>query len=102
MPMDEIATKYPKKNTPRIVTLGTQYFIIAEQDVLMETKDMNDAIFIWFLSHYVYDIKYEKGLTSVCHFFQDNIFQLYDQTSRSAKYNSTVGDLKLMFGKYYK
>lgn len=102
MPMDEIATKYPKKNTPRIVTLGTQYFIIAEQDVLTETKDMNDAIFIWFLSHYVYDIKYEKGLTSVCHFFQDNIFQLYDQTSRSAKYNSTVGDLKLMFGKYYK
>lgn len=100
--MDEIATKHPKKNTPQIVTLGTQYFIIAEQDVLMETKDMNDAIFIWFLSHYVYDIKYEKGLTSVCHLFKTTLFQLYDQTSRSAKYNSTVRDLKLMFGKYYK
>ena len=34
--------------------------------------------------------------------FFKTLFQLYNQTSRSAKYNSTVGDLKLMFGKYYK
>ena len=99
--MEEAATLYPKNNMPRIVKFGdAQYFIIAEQHVLTEVHSMTDAIYLWFITHYVFQIKYEKALTNVGLFFQDNIFQLNDNTSRTPKYNSIVGNIRQLVGQY--
>ena len=92
--MEEEATRYPKNNMPRIVKIGSQYFIIAEQDVLTEIDNITDAIYLWFITHFIFNIKYDKSLMNVGLFFQDNILQHTDNSSRSAKYNSVVGDLK--------
>ena len=95
--MEEISTELPN-STPRIVRLSSssseQYFIIAEKDVFCEVPDLENAIFTWFILHYIFNIKYEKRINNVGLFFQDNIFQMSDHSSRSATYNSIIGDIK--------
>ena len=92
-PLVEIAT-LTKKNVQRIIYLTSgQYYIVAKKDVLMELDNMSDAIF-WFAIHYIFNILYTKKLHNVGLFFQDNIFGLSDGTSRSATYNSVVGDIR--------
>ena len=94
-PLEEVATLL-NDNVPRIVYLITsnQFFIVAEQDVLCELNDISEAIFTWFAVHYVFNIKYAKKVVNVGYFFQDNIFELTDDTVRSSTYNSIVGDIK--------
>ena len=57
MPLEEIATEPPPKNSPRIVKMtggqNPQFFILVEQDVLCEAGSMSQAIFIWFSLHYI-------------------------------------------------
>ena len=68
--MEEEATRYPKNNMPRIVKIGSQYFIIAEQDVLTEIDNITDAIYLWFITHFIFNIKYDKSLMNVGLFFK--------------------------------
>ena len=77
-----------------------QYFIIAEQDVLTEVHSMTDTIYLLFITHYVFQIKYEKALTNVGLFFHDNIFQLNDNTGHTPKYNSIIGNIRQLVGQY--
>ena len=48
MPLEEIATEPPPKNSPRIVKMtggqNPQFFILVEQDVLCEAGSMSQAI----------------------------------------------------------
>ena len=89
--MEEISTELPN-STPRIVRLSSssseQYFIIAEKDVFCEVPDLENGIFTWFILHYI------QHINNVGLFFQDNIFQMSDHSSRSATYNSIIGDIK--------
>ena len=66
--MEEEATRYLKT---RIVNFSlvvlSIIFIIAEQDILTET------IYLWFITHFIFNIKYDKSLINVGLFFQDNI-----------------------------
>ena len=79
-----------KGNTPRIVKMDQSFFIVAE---LCDVDNLNDAVFLWFTTHYVFNMEYNKVLTNVGLFFQDNVFEHSHQT-RSLTYNSVIGDIK--------
>ena len=98
MPLEEIATEPPPKNSPRIVKMtggqNPQFFILVEQDVLCEAGSMSQAIFIWFSLHYVFNMQYTASLPNVGNFFQDMVFEIPGGV-RKSNYKAIIGDLKL-------
>ena len=85
------------KNSPQIVKLirskqvHDQYFILVEQDVLVDTNTISRAILLWFAVHYVFNMEYAND--SVGHFIQDMIFCL-GGGSRKSSYKSISGNMK--------
>ena len=77
--------------------MDQSFFIFAEQDILCDVDNLNDAVFLWFTTHYVFNMEYNKVLTNVGLFFQDNVFEHSHhgtRRTRSPTYNSVIGDIK--------
>ena len=63
--------------------------------MLTDVHDLQTAIFLWFGSHYIFNMQYAKQVCDVGNFFQDFIFCIPGKVSRKPKYKSIVGDMKL-------
>lgn len=55
-----------------------QFFVYSEQDILLESKSVKDAIIDLIATYYVFDIAYPKPLNAVLLFFQHHVFQIKD------------------------
>ena len=73
------------QSAPCIVTIGIagennfQIFICAEQEVLLESKTLQDSLIDLISTYFVFDISYPKSLAAIFIFFQHYIFNLKDK-----------------------
>ena len=74
-----------QQSAPYIVTTGIagestfQTFICAEQEVLLESKTLQDCLIDLISTYFVFDISYPKSLAAIFLFFQHYIFNLKDK-----------------------
>ena len=74
-----------QQSAPYIATTGIagessfQIFVCAEQEVLLESKTLQDSLIDLISTYFVFDISYPKSLTAVFLFFQHYIFNLKDR-----------------------
>ena len=73
------------QSAPYIITVGIagessfQIFICAEQEVLIESKTLQDSLIDLIATYFVFDISYPKSLAAIYLFFQHYIFNLKDK-----------------------
>ena len=97
--VDEIMSRNPPRTAPRVAVFQgadggqTDYFIFIEKAVLCEVNTFTKAIMFWFVSHYVFNLEYEKWLKDVAMFFQVFVFGLPAGTKKSALYLTVTSDL---------
>ena len=63
---------------------STQYFIICEGAILLESKTLRDSFIDLISSYYIFDIAYPKSVAAVLLFFQHMVFNLKDQQQHPA------------------
>ena len=80
----EKETSEIQQAAPYLLTTGLleaencQFFVCSEQDILLESKSVQDAIIDLIATYYVFDIAYPKPLNVVLLFFQHHVFQIMD------------------------
>ena len=74
-----------QQSAPYIVTTGVagesnfQSFVCAEQEVLFESKTLQDSLIDLISAYFVFDISYPKTLAAIYLFFQRHVFNLKDK-----------------------
>lgn len=73
-----------QQSAPYLVLTGLleaencQVFVCSEQDILLESKSVKDAIIDLVATYFVFDIAYPKQLNAILLFFQHHVFELKD------------------------
>ena len=73
-----------QQSAPYLVITGLleaencQFFVCSEQDILLESKSVKDAIIDLIATYFVFDIAYPKQLNAIILFFQHYVFELTD------------------------
>ena len=67
-----------------------QLFIAIEQEIVLECKDMNGAIFALLACHYIFNIVYFPRVKDVLYFIQDKILGFGDSSKQSSIYINTT------------
>ena len=97
--VDEIMSRDPPRTAPRVAAFQkadggwVDYFIFIDKAVLCKVNTLAKAIILWFVSHYVFNLEYEKQLKNVALFFQEFIFVLLAGAKKSAFYLTVTSDL---------
>ena len=94
-----VAAQPPLRNSPRPAEFqvddgGNIYFILIEQSVLCQVPTFNEALYVWFCSHYIFHLSYCNSIAEVCMFFQEFLFGLPAGGKRSATYPTTATDIQ--------
>lgn len=75
-----IANRDPHRTTPRFASFEgedtCQYIIFVEDIVLTQSNSFSKALVLWFATHYVLNLEYEKHVKEVALFFQEFICNL--------------------------
>lgn len=58
-----------------------QYFVAIEQQLLIECKSLERAIFIMLAAHYVFNMEYHSMVKDVFYFLQEKVFDFPDTTT---------------------
>ena len=95
------AEELPKRNSPRIgrfvsVDAAPTYFVFIEQQVFVQVSSFSMALLIWFCSHYVFNLEYNKYYKDAALFLQEFIFELYenDPKQKKSSYLTAVTELQ--------
>lgn len=73
-----------------------QYFIAIEQQLLLECKSLESAIFILVASHYVFNIEYHSMVKDVFCFLEEKVFGFADTSvKKSSIYLSESSSIDL-------
>ena len=93
-PIEEICTKDPKRNAPRIAAIfgeeTIQYFVIVEQRVLFQVSSFHQALFVAFSAYYVFNLAYPKQVQKLLLFLQDYVLAMPDSTKRPGTIASDI------------
>ena len=75
--------------------LPTQYLVVVEQSVHVETTCILKGIFIVFALHYVYDLHYHSRLSDFFDFFEDKLLSIeLSSFKKSACYSSITSGIE--------
>ena len=55
---------------------SADYFVFVDDLVLTQTNDFAKGLNLWFISHYIFNLHYEKQVQEVALFFQEFIWNL--------------------------
>ena len=98
------ASEQPARNSPRIArfqSLDTRadYYVFIEQKVFLKVTSFTLALFVWFASHYVFNLEYHKYYQNGAMFLQEMVFELpeADQKKKKQCYLTTVTELHRLF-----
>ena len=58
---------------------NAQFYVCCEQSVLIESKNVRDAIIDLMATYYVFGIDYPKTVSAIMLFFQHGVFKLLDK-----------------------
>lgn len=73
-----------RQSSPYLVITGLlnaencQFFVCSEQEIVLESKSVQDAIIDLIATYFVFDIAYPKPLNSILILFQHYVFELKD------------------------
>lgn len=86
------AVETPKRNCERIgrfiaIDCSPICYIFIEQKVYVQVSSFAMALLIWFSSHYVFNLAYNKYYKDVTMFMQEFIFDLYESDMKLKKQN---------------
>ena len=78
--LSDIATRSPRRTAPRFASFENEdsadYFVFVENLVLTQTGGFAKGLNLWFISHYIFNLHYEKQIQEVASFFQEFIWNL--------------------------
>lgn len=75
--------------------IDPQYFIAVEQQILLECKDISNALFHLVCTHYVFNMSYHVRAKDVLHFIEDKILHIKDTTvKKSSMYLSITSAIE--------
>lgn len=89
-----------QQSAPFIATVGNpdesnfQVFVCTEQEVLLESKSLQDSLIDLISTYFVFDISYPKSLAAVFLFFQHYVFNLKDKQTIPNATSVLVRNLK--------
>lgn len=83
--MSEDVNEVAKRDPPRI----QQTTLIIEKKPVCKTTNFTQALSVWFVSHYVFDLVYSKQTRDVALFFQEFMFGLPEKGSSRATHSAT-------------
>ena len=61
-----------------------QFFIAVEQQLLLECKSLEKAVYVMVASHYVFNIEYRHRVKDVFIFLQEKILGFVDDTVKKS------------------
>ena len=76
---EEVGTRSPLRTAPRIGCFEgeePQYFLYAEGRPLLYVMCISQAILLWFVLHYIFNLEYCDHVKLVALFFQEHVFGL--------------------------
>ena len=85
---------------PYIVITGVagdenaQFYVYAEQQIVVESSTMRDAVLDLVASYFVFDISYPKSLSAILIFIQHQIFVMGDSQSIPIAAAKLMGNIK--------
>ena len=75
--------------------IDPQYFIAVEQQILMECKDIVNALFHLVSTHYVFNMSYHTRVQDVFYFIQEKVLSIQDVTiKKSSMYLSITSAIE--------
>ena len=77
--------------------LPPQYFIAVEQQVLLECKSLERAIFVMVGSHYVFNIEYHSKVKDVFYFLQEKVLGFTETSFKKSSIYLSVSSLIDMY-----
>ena len=97
-----VATRDPIRSAPRIAYFPgedqPQYFLFVEKEVLCITPVFSQALMLWFVAHYVFNLEYCIKIKEVALFVQEFIFKLPATSGmkrqKTATYLSVTTDIQ--------
>ena len=75
--------------------ISPQFFIAIEQQLLLECKSLERAIFIMLAAHYVFNIEYNPKVKDVFLFLEEKVFGFSISVKKSAIYLSASSSIDL-------
>ena len=72
-----------------------QYFIAVEQELLLECKNFENAVFLLMAVHYVFNIEYHPKVKDVFFFLQKKVLDIPDTNKHSPMYLSVSSAIDL-------
>ena len=76
----------------------SQYILIVESKIVMQTSSFHNALLMWFCLFYVLNLEYPRSIIEVCLFFQEFVFGLATSSayrrSKSVTYLSATTDIQ--------
>lgn len=65
-----------------------------EQSILCELKTFTKALFVWFATHYIFNLEYDHHIKETALFYQEYLFGEPDTCIKSSTYLSVSTDIK--------
>ena len=79
-----------------VMYLLPQYFVAIEQQLRIECKNLERAIFTMLAAHYIFNMEYHPMVKNVFYLLQEKVFELPDTTfKKSAIYLSVSSAIDL-------
>ena len=75
----DAATRSPRRTAPRFASFENKHsadFVFVDDLVLTQTDGFAKGLNLWFISHYIFNLRYEKQVQEVALFFQEFIWNL--------------------------
>ena len=69
------------------------YYIFVEGRVLCSCNSFAKAFFVWFCSHYIFNLAYHKYYHDAALFIQEFVFSLPDTNKKSANYLTVATEI---------
>ena len=89
----DVATRSPRRTAPLFASFENQdsadYFVFVDDLVLTQTNDFAKGLNLWFISHYIFNLRYEKQVQEVALFFQEFIWNLPATAEEKKQKNAT-------------
>lgn len=71
-----------------------QFFVCSEQNIVLESKSVQDAIIDLMATYFVFDVVYPKPLNTILVFLQHYVFELKDDQPEPVATVKLIGSLQ--------
>ena len=70
------------------------YFIFIEGRTIMQLNSFSNAVGVWLMSHYIYNLEYYKDIKECALFLQEFVFSLPSKQKKTSSYLAVTTSIK--------